>query len=66
MITNKETIYAVMFGWSCDIMSEVSPQAYFSTRDKAETYILEKKLLDYVTDDNGYSVYVEEITLDEN
>lgn len=55
-------VYAVMAGWSCDIMSEVGPVAYFSTQDKAETYILKENLLDRVSD--GYSVYVEEILVD--
>ena len=58
-------IYAVMCGWSSDIHSDVIPYAYFSTEDKAETFILKSKLLDLVTEDNGYQVYVEEITIDD-
>lgn len=58
-------VYAVMAGWGCDIHSEVTAIAYFSTKDKAETYILEKSLLDVADQDENYQVYVETILIDE-
>lgn len=54
-------VYAVeVCSFSCDIMSETWIVGYFSSRDKAETFILEHKLFD-----KGYeSVYVQELELD--
>ncbi len=53
-------IYVVMHGWSCDIMSEVYPIAYFSSEEKAEDYILQKNLLNV----QDYETYVQKIELD--
>lgn len=54
-------IYAIYIcTFSCDIMEEGHIDSYWSTRDKAETNILERGLLDLGFQD----VYIKEYNLD--